>query len=186
MARRWLRDTILTSESVDKLEPPAEVFYRRLMSVVDDYGRYDARPAILRAACYPLRLDKIRETDISRSLAACQSAGLIALYEVESKPYLVLLKLGEPRAVSSKFPRPPATCIAKYPEGSIPVEPFPDGGDSVSSANGREQVRADAPALRITPSPHASRRGGGRGNAWAEKMKDLRPKGNSHDTATGN
>jgi hypothetical protein len=83
------------------------VFYRRLMSVVDDFGRYDARPSILRAACFPLRIDRVREADISRWIAACETAGLIALYEAAGKPYLVLLNIGKPRAESSKYPDPP-------------------------------------------------------------------------------
>lgn len=107
MPNRILRDSILTSDKVDLLDPPAEVFYRRLMSVVDDFGRFDARPSILRAACFPLRIDKVREADIPRWLAICEKAGLILLYEVAGKPYLVLLNIGAPRAQSSKYPNPP-------------------------------------------------------------------------------
>jgi len=104
MPNRYLRETILTSGRVDQLDNAAEVFYRRLMSVVDDYGRYDGRPSVLRAACFPLRLNKVRESDISRWTAACQKAGLIVLYEIENKPYVELLDLGEPRARHSKYP----------------------------------------------------------------------------------
>jgi hypothetical protein len=42
MPVRILREGILTSERVDTLSPAAEVFYRRLMSVVDDFGRFSA------------------------------------------------------------------------------------------------------------------------------------------------
>ena len=42
MPNRILRDTILRSERVARLSPTAELFYRRLMSVADDYGRYYA------------------------------------------------------------------------------------------------------------------------------------------------
>lgn len=109
MPQRIVRDSILTSERVDQLDHSAEVFYRRLMSVVDDFGRYDARPSILRAACYPLRIDKVREADISRWIAACVKAGLIVLYEVAGKPYLELLNLQDRRrAKHSKYPPPPA------------------------------------------------------------------------------
>lgn len=61
MPSRWLREGILTSEKVDKLCPQAEILYRRLMSVVDDWGRYYANPALVRAACYPLAVDRVRE-----------------------------------------------------------------------------------------------------------------------------
>src|SRR5688500_8623628 len=109
MPNRILRTEILTSESVDKLDFPAEVFYRRLMSVVDDFGLYDARPPVLKSALFPLKGATIREADIPRWLAECEKAGLIALYSVDGKPYLELHKLGEPRAKKSKYPLPPVS-----------------------------------------------------------------------------
>jgi hypothetical protein len=44
MPNRELREGILTSERINALTFPAEVFYRRLMSVVDDFGRCPAHP----------------------------------------------------------------------------------------------------------------------------------------------
>lgn len=78
------------------------------MSVVDDYGRFSAHPSLLRASCYPLRIDEVREADITRWLAEVQSAGLIALYAVEGKRYLEMLDFRQQvRAKQSKFPPPP-------------------------------------------------------------------------------
>ena len=108
MPNRILRESILTSDGVNQLDAAEERFYRRLMSVVDDFGRYDGRPSVIRAACFPLLLDKVREADCSRWMAACQKAGLIVLYEADSKQYVWLPKLGEPRAKRSKYPEPPA------------------------------------------------------------------------------
>ncbi len=68
MPVRVLREGILTSERVDKLSLPAEVLYRRLMSVVDDFGRFSGNPKLLRAACYPLRLDMVSDADIMQWL----------------------------------------------------------------------------------------------------------------------
>jgi hypothetical protein len=105
---RILREGILTSERVDKLAAQAEVFYRRLMSVVDDFGRFDGRIAMLRASLYPLRIDVVREADISHWLAEVQSAGLIALYAVDGKPYIQLQDFRQQvRATHSKYPPPP-------------------------------------------------------------------------------
>jgi hypothetical protein len=92
---------------VNQLSPKAEVFYRRLMSVVDDFGRFDGRPALLRGRLYALQLDRVRESDISCWMAECQKVGLIALYTVDSKPYLLFHKLGPARAEKSKYPDPP-------------------------------------------------------------------------------
>lgn len=107
MPSRVLREGILTSDRVDKLSIPAELFYRRLMSVVDDFGRFDARPVILKVNCYPLRVDVVREADISRWIAECEKAGLIVLYAVDSKPYLGLTDFRQAvRAKQSKYPPP--------------------------------------------------------------------------------
>lgn len=105
MPSRILREGILTSERVDMLGPQGEIFYRRLMSVVDDFGRFDGRPQMLRVSCFPLRVDRVREADISRWLVECQTAGLIALYAVNGKQFLEMLDFRQQvRAKESKFP----------------------------------------------------------------------------------
>jgi hypothetical protein len=105
MPNRIIREGILDSDEVDKLDVHAELFYRRLMSVVDDYGRFDARPAILRARCYPLRLDKVTEEDIKNYLKACHK--LITIYTAKGKPYLQINNWKQQvRAKYSKYPAP--------------------------------------------------------------------------------
>lgn len=106
MPNRIVRESILTSDKVDSLDAAAEVFYRRLMSKVDDHGLYDARPCVLRASLFPLRLDKVREADCSRWMAACQKAGLIALYSHGGKPYLKLLNTQWAARSEPKYPQP--------------------------------------------------------------------------------
>lgn len=108
MPNRIVRDAILTSGSVCALDWPEEVFYRRLMSVVDDYGRCEANPQLLRSRCYPLQVDKVRVADIARWMAACQKAGLIAHYEVSGKAYLQIEKFGQQQRSASKCPAPPS------------------------------------------------------------------------------
>jgi len=107
MPTRVLREGILDSERVCSLSFPGEVFYRRLMSVVDDFGRFDARTNVLRSRLYPLQIEKVREADIERWIAECVKAGLIVLYSVSGKQYLLYPNLGSPRAKESKFPAPP-------------------------------------------------------------------------------
>jgi hypothetical protein len=104
---RLLREGILSSDRVETLDAPAEVFYRRLMSKVDDYGLFDARPAMLRSSLYPLRVDRVREADITRWIAACEKAGLIALYSHDGKPFMQMLDTGWQTRSEPKFPLPP-------------------------------------------------------------------------------
>lgn len=115
MPNRILRDGILTSERVNKLAPQAEILYRRLMSVVDDFGRFTAHAGLVRSACYPLRTDEVREADISRWLTEVQLAGLIVLYAVDGKRYLEMCDFRQQvRATKSKYPPPEmrSTCAA--------------------------------------------------------------------------
>lgn len=111
MPNRIVREAILSSERVAALAWPEEVFYRRLMSIVDDYGRTEANPQLLRSKCYPLQTDTVRAADISRWMAACQKAGLILGYEVSGKQYLELLNFGQQQRSASKCPQPPASDI---------------------------------------------------------------------------
>lgn len=126
MPNRIIRESILSSDKVDQLDPPAEVFYRRLLSKVDDYGRFDARPAVLRAYLFPLRLDRVREADISRWMAACQKAGLIVLYVHNLKPYLECSNTEWQKRSPSRFPEPLQTsaniCAQPLAKDSLVVD----------------------------------------------------------------
>lgn len=106
MPSRILREGILTSDRVNSLTAAGEVFYRRLMSVVDDYGRFDGRPGLLRVSCFPLRVDAVREADISRWIAECVMAGLIVLYAVDGKQYLEMQDFKQQQRAKSKYPPP--------------------------------------------------------------------------------
>ncbi|MBT9449979.1 hypothetical protein ICN84_07815 [Akkermansia glycaniphila] len=116
MPTRLIRDGILTSERVSSLSWEAEVFYRRLMSVADDYGLYDARPSILRSALYPLQLDKMSECNIQRCLSACEAAGLILLYSHSGKPFLMILDFGQQSKTAPKWPVPDGYEVQKVTE----------------------------------------------------------------------
>lgn len=135
MPNRILREGILTSERVDALSAPAEVFYRRLMSVVDDFGRYYAKPELLLAALYPLRIERVRKADIATWIGATCEAGLVRKYTAQQKEYLELVDFRQQvRAKESKFPQPPSsseadaarmhsTCIASaHVDGDVFVD----------------------------------------------------------------
>lgn len=150
MPTRLLREGILDSDRVNQLDPPAEVFYRRLMSLVDDYGLYDARPSILRAKLYPLKLDRVREADISRWMAECQKAGLILFYEAEGKPYLQMLDTDWQTRSKPKYPLPPDN-NCKQPLAPVYLDGGVDGDVSVVDIS----AKADSDRQAGSPScPH--------------------------------
>lgn len=105
---RILREGILTSPKLAKLTWPEEVLYRRLMSVVDDFGRYFADVGIVRGHLYPRQLTKVSDADVGKWLDGVQAAGLVSVYPAsDGERYLVLLNFGQQvRATKSKYPPP--------------------------------------------------------------------------------
>jgi hypothetical protein len=118
MPNRIIRAGINRSERVNQLGFAEEVFYRRLLNEVDDHGLFDARPSILRAALFPLRLDRVREADISRWTAICQKAGLIVLYEAGGKQYLKVLDTRWQARSAPKYPLPPENLPSQADENA--------------------------------------------------------------------
>lgn len=141
MPNRILRAGINSSDRVNQLDCAEEVFYRRLMSVVDDYGLYDARPSILRAQLYPLRIDRVREADISRWMAACQKAGLIVLYEADEKQFLWMLDTEWAGRAEPKFPLPPNTELVEKGKSFHLKAIARNCTQTHANANSRAQVR---------------------------------------------
>ena len=126
MPTRIIRDGILTSERINALSPHAELFYRRLMSVADDHGRFSGNLTLIRSSCYPLKVDSAKEDSIKKHLAECVDAGLIVPYTVDSKPFILLLDFGQRINGKSKYPEPPSSIHRESP--GIPGNPRLGGG----------------------------------------------------------
>jgi uncharacterized phage protein (TIGR02220 family) len=107
MPNRVIREGIITSVPVNLLSWGAEVFYRRLLNVADDYGRFHGNPSLLRAYCYPLQLNKVSDSDIAKWLAETRKAGLVRVYSHDGKEIVEVDKFGQRvRAEKTKFPLP--------------------------------------------------------------------------------
>lgn len=154
MPNRIIREGILTSERVDQLQGwAAECFYRRLMSVVDDFGRFYGNASLIRAACYPLKIDKVSNADIEKWLADCAGAALVSTYEIDGKRYLQLQDFRQQvRAHESKFPAPDGRMQSKCVAGAqqmksnahldgVVVGDVSEGGDGGDKARKRAKSR---------------------------------------------
>lgn len=143
MPNRILRDGVLSSEAVASLGWPAEVLYRRLMSVVDDYGRFSASPKLIRAACYPLQIDKVSDSDIEKWLACVQKAALVRVYPApDGKRYLQIEKFGQQVRSKSKFPGPDdsaSNCAQPLANAHLDVFGVEDVSEDEKSARKRAQ-----------------------------------------------
>lgn len=120
MPNRMLRDWT-DSERVNQLTVHGERFFVRLIMKVDDYGCFHADARLLKASLFPLQLDSIREADLLRWTTECHKAGLIVLYESNSKKYLQIVDFKQRLDKSNpKFPLPtsgkPLTNVTEFPD----------------------------------------------------------------------
>jgi hypothetical protein len=131
MPNRIIRDGILSSARMEALSIGAEVFFRRLLSVVDDYGRYHASPVTLIGGLWPTRPEKVRERDVAGWMAECAAGArpLIRLYTVDGARYLVIPEFGQKIRSRSKFPDPDSNLSADCGQS-----------DSITSARGSQNV----------------------------------------------
>ena len=106
MPNRYIRESAIESEAVNSLSWQAEVFFRRLLNRVDDFGRFTANPALLRASIFPLQLDRVTEADVQRLIEECEAAGLLFSYSHACKRFIVMNKWEKGRAKESKYPPP--------------------------------------------------------------------------------
>src|SRR5579872_2281795 len=104
MPTRIVREGILHSEAINSLPLLTELFYRRLMHVTDDYGRYWASPKIIHCNVYSLRINEVTEEHVKQMLSECKAAAVIMLYGGEK--YLEIDKFGQQIRSKSKFPEP--------------------------------------------------------------------------------
>lgn len=116
MPNRTIRDGILDSERMARLSWGAEVFYRRLMSVADDYGRYHANLVLLKAKMYPLQQAQATDEQIEGWISECAQAvegeePLISVYLSSGKRYLQINNFGQAVRSKSKFPAPPVAIL---------------------------------------------------------------------------
>jgi hypothetical protein len=104
MPNRILRD-YTDSYRVNQLSADAECLFIRLLTKVDDFGRFTADPSVLLASAYPLRVANLTPEFIRDRLEECRHAGLVDIYEVDGKRYLTIERFRNvPRAKESKYP----------------------------------------------------------------------------------
>lgn len=107
MPNRIIKESVCGSETVDALSWFEEVFFYRLIVNCDDYGRMDARPAILRSRLFPLK--SVTDKQVVSALQSLRSVGIVDLYEVDGRPFLQIRTWERHqiiRAKKSRYPSP--------------------------------------------------------------------------------
>ena len=133
MPNRIIKDSIHESEKVNAMTDFQFRLWVSLITYVDDYGRGDARPAIIKGNCFPLR-DRLTNKDIDAALTGLAGIGCIVLYEVDGRPYLCFPNWEKHQTVRNKrsrFPEPP--------------------GELLAAANNCNQLNANASLIQSNP-----------------------------------
>jgi hypothetical protein len=145
LPNRIIKESICTSDSIDGLSWFEECFFYRLIVNCDDYGRMDARPAILRARLFPLK--SVTDKQIEAALQSLRTAAMIDLYVVDGRSYLQLRtweRHQQIRAKKSKYPAPDEACNQMISD-DIKCSRNPIQSESNPNPNPNTKVVADKP-----------------------------------------
>ena len=133
MPNRIIKDSIHESETVNKMTDFQFRLWVNLITYVDDYGRGDARPLVIKGRCFPLS-NRITAEEIAKGLNALAAAGCIQLYSVAGKDYLAFPSWDQHQSIRNKRSKFPA----------------PTDAEQMNSIESNcNQENADAPVIRI-------------------------------------
>lgn len=108
MPNRIIKESLCSSEKISSLSDFEFRLWIGLITQVDDAGRGDARPAIIKGRVFPFR-ERLSIKDIDVALQALAAKGCVSLYKVDGKPYFWFpgwAKHQRIRDCKPKFPGP--------------------------------------------------------------------------------
>lgn len=109
MPDRIIRAGCLDSERLDALSESTENFYKRLLNIVDDYGRFEYDALIILSRTYPRRINRITPEMVDNWLKECSKGPepLVTLYTIGRKRFLQVNDFRQRERSPSKCPPPP-------------------------------------------------------------------------------
>jgi hypothetical protein len=112
MPQRFLRPGIRTSPRWNSVSHEAHTLYIAILTLVDDYGRYDGRPSVLWAEAFAVWNDQnpLKVVSPQDTVVFCQELAvskLIQFYEVGGRKYLQVTQWEERARYKSHWPEPP-------------------------------------------------------------------------------
>lgn len=168
MPSRILREGITDSEAINSLTAEQERLFIRLVVAVDDFGRLDARPAVVRARCFPvLEFSTEQVAGWMAALCSTHPRPLMDFYVEDGKLYLQLRGVAKARAEKSKCTDPTGFCIPL--RSAEIIDP--------SSVHNRIQahIEDDGRIRTITPVPYSGSYPGSLSNAVIDPLSGKVP-----------
>lgn len=148
MPQRFLKPGFRTSQRLARCPMQARLMFANLLTLVDDWGRYEGDKGLLRRECFPL--DDIRQKDVDEWIESLEQNDLLTRYEVDGAWYVQLRRWTErTRSKSSKYPALPCpdnkccavTTNAAPKRSAKGVEPNGAGAGADDGEGAGEDVR---------------------------------------------
>lgn len=141
MPNRIIKDSFHTSDKIASLTDFEFRLWVSLIVSVDDAGRGDARPAIIKGHAFPLR-ERVTAKDINDALHGLAAKGCVSLYEVDGKPYFWFPTWTDHQRVRE--------CKPKYPAP-------PENSEFAPSAASCRKLRPESnPNTNTNPNPNTT------------------------------
>lgn len=110
MPRRFIAESCRSSPTLVKLTAESERLLWRLLTVADDFGRFEACGEVVKAACFQRNGDTIKTADVRKCVQMLADVNILKLYEKDERQYGQFVAWekfqGKPRAQHSKYPDP--------------------------------------------------------------------------------
>jgi hypothetical protein len=158
MPNRIIKESLCSSEKIASLSDFEFRLWVGLITQVDDAGRGDARPAIIKGRVFPFR-ERLSIKDIDAALQDLAAKGCVSLYTVDGKPYFLFpgwVKHQRVRDCKPKYPEPPENL--NLPQSAASCGELPQSAaliQSESESNPKEYCAepqaADAPPVISLP-----------------------------------
>lgn len=158
MPNRIIKESLCSSEKIASLSDFEFRLWVGLITQVDDAGRGDARPAIIKGRVFPFR-ERLSIKDIDAALQALAAKGCVSIYTVDGKPYFLFpgwAKHQRVRDCKPKYPEPPENL--NLPQSAASCGELPQSAaliQSESESNPKEYCAepqaADAPPVISLP-----------------------------------
>lgn len=158
MPQRFLRPGIRTSPRWNAVSHRAARLYISILTLVDDYGRYDGRVSVLWAETFAVWNEQnpqesaVNPLETAADCTQLAAAGLVGFYEVSGRQYLQVIQWQETPRGKSKWPDPPQD----FDNNPPPVDSKPPRNPADSSGilpPSSSSSSSSSPSSSSPPSP---------------------------------
>lgn len=142
MGNRILKQDICMSEEIEQLSWFEEVLFYRLIVNCDDYGCFDRRAKIIKAALFPLK--EVTTKQIDSAVDRLSTVGLVRVYEVQGRPYLQLTTWSKHQRLRNSKHRYPTPDDCDSPQFAASCGELPQGAENSGLARASMRIQFES------------------------------------------